>query len=693
MGASKATKKGSSMYKLDEGRSPFTDLAIGVLPQLEAVKLETPRAARTGGQSKRISTGAGGAGGAGARRGGDDDAQTRGAANLSTRTTARVTAKQIVFPDLDNLAQIQPAVQHRHRHHQIHQSRRPSVPGMNPATTRAAPSSSVRTTELKPGRRRADPIARITGRSGAAKPAGIANYKPSVAALEISRMHAPGSRRARELAAREGLARATADVGRVPDVNVVESLTNAIRAAEATGRPGEGHSGFIAAGLLSRAANELRAATRREEARADLAAAAAEGRASAGAVRRALALGIAGTDPAVRAMDEAVRVAEAEREREAAAAAAELRREIEGSGAEPTLARSPDNEGEDGTHAEDPEDGTLVSSTERVLRDDLEVLGTVGEGAYGVVMRCRDRVTGETVAVKEFKINSNDPDVEEVRRTSTREVTVLRALSHPNIVAYLGDFYVGEKLYVAMEYLPRTLLEILDDTNGRGLPAEDVRLYIHQLCRAVAFMHARGYVYRDVKPENLLVGDDGVLKLCDFGFARELPGTDPGVPGGGAADANTNAPLTDYVATRWYRAPELLLGQPYRAADGVGGVTRAGYGQPVDMWAVGCLAGELRDGEPMFPGENDVDQLRLVQRCLGRLTPGQMMAFSVNPHNAGVTFPEEELGVREESLAARYGGVFDDVALDFVQGLLELNPKKRRTGAACLEHPYFRGLD
>ena len=200
-------------------------------------------------------------------------------------------------------------------------------------------------------------------------------------------------------------------------------------------------------------------------------------------------------------------------------------------------------------------------------------------------------------------------------------------------------------------------------------------------------------MYRDVKPENLLVGDDGVLKLCDFGFARELPGTDPGVPGGGAADANTNAPLTDYVATRWYRAPELLLGQPYRAADGVGGVTRAGYGQPVDMWAVGCLAGELRDGEPMFPGENDVDQLRLVQRCLGRLTPGQMMAFSVNPHNAGVTFPEEELGVREESLSARYGGVFDDVALDFVRGLLELNPKRRRTGVACLEHPYFRGLD
>ena len=363
----------------------------------------------------------------------------------------------------------------------------------------------------------------------------------------------------------------------------------------------------------------------------------------------------------------------------------------------------------------------------------LRVVELVGEGAYGRVMRCADAATeSRFCAVKEFKIHASDPDVEEVRRTSEREVRALRSLDHPNIVKHLGDFYQNDKLYVAMEFVPRTLLQILqaaerdadffdarDDAKtpdvlgddqvsvemrdaeqtaneppspAGGLPAEEVRRYVFQLCLALAYLHARGYVYRDVKPENLLVGDDGVLKLCDFGFARELPGTDPNVPNGGAADANTNAPLTDYVATRWYRAPELLLGQPYRAADGVGGVTRAGYGQPVDMWAVGCLAGELRDGEPMFPGENDVDQLRLVQRCLGRLTPGQMMAFSVNPHNAGVTFPEDELGVFEESLPARYGGVFDDVALDFVRGLLELNPRQRRTGAACLEHPYFEGL-
>jgi cyclin-dependent kinase-like len=351
----------------------------------------------------------------------------------------------------------------------------------------------------------------------------------------------------------------------------------------------------------------------------------------------------------------------------------------------------------------------------------LRVEELVGEGAYGRVMRCVDVETGTTCAVKEFKINENDPDVEEVRRTSEREVSALRALTHPNIIKHLGDFYQNDKLYVAMEFVPRTLLQILQsaerplsetagddvedetgcsgvkknqkqDENEKstagGLPANDVRRYVYQLCLALTYLHESGYVYRDVKPENLLVGDDGVLKLCDFGFARELPGNVSSLQTDGDEPP---LPLTDYVATRWYRAPELLLGQPYRTADGSSGMRRVGYGQPVDMWAVGCLTGELSDGEPMFPGENDVDQLRLVQRCLGRLTPGQMMAFSVNPHNAGVTFPDDELGVPEEKLSARYAGVLDAEALDFVSGLLELNPKRRRSGKACLEHPYFRG--
>lgn len=295
--------------------------------------------------------------------------------------------------------------------------------------------------------------------------------------------------------------------------------------------------------------------------------------------------------------------------------------------------------------------------------------------------------------------------MEEVRRTSEREVRALRALHHPNIVKHLGDFYMGIKLYVAMEFVPKTLLQLLQEIGGddpavpndasvesrkpAGLPAADVKHYIHQLVLALSYLHRAGYVYRDVKPENLLVGKDKVLKLCDFGFAREL------VASTSTSDATSKQnPLTDYVATRWYRAPELLLGQPFRSSDGTvdGYGTRAGYGQPVDMWAVGCLLCELSDGDPVFPGENDLDQLRLIQRTIGALTPGQMMVFSLNPNNAGVFFDTEDVKVAEESIDARYGNVLQTHALDFVAGLLQLNPKLRLTGDRCLEHAYFEGL-
>ena len=102
-------------------------------------------------------------------------------------------------------------------------------------------------------------------------------------------------------------------------------------------------------------------------------------------------------------------------------------------------------------------------------------------------------------------------------------------------------------------------------------------------------------------------------------------------------------------------------------------------------------AGELTDGEPLFPGDSDVDQLRLLQRCLGRLTPGQMMAFSLNPNNAGVTF--DDLPAEEEGLAARYAGKMSALELDFVGGLLTMNPKERATGEECLRHPYLAEHD
>ena len=104
-------------------------------------------------------------------------------------------------------------------------------------------------------------------------------------------------------------------------------------------------------------------------------------------------------------------------------------------------------------------------------------------------------------------------------------------------------------------------------------------------------------------------------------------------------------------------------------------MTRTGYGKPVDMWAIGCLMGELTDGEPLFPGDSDVDQLRLLQACLGRLTPGQMMAFSVNPHNAGVSF--EGLPDEPEGLARRYEGKMNESGAGFHGKVARDEPEAR----------------
>jgi cyclin-dependent kinase-like len=117
-------------------------------------------------------------------------------------------------------------------------------------------------------------------------------------------------------------------------------------------------------------------------------------------------------------------------------------------------------------------------------------------------------------------------------------------------------------------------------------------------------------VHRDIKPENLLINKENVLKICDFGFARVLPKSE-------------NELITDYVATRWYRSPELLLSQP-------------NYGKPVDMWAIACILGELTDGQPLFPGDNEVDQLFQIQKMLGPLPSNMQELFLKNPRFLGL---------------------------------------------------------
>lgn len=133
--------------------------------------------------------------------------------------------------------------------------------------------------------------------------------------------------------------------------------------------------------------------------------------------------------------------------------------------------------------------------------------------------------------------------------------------------------------------------------------------------------------------------------------------------------------MTDYVATRWYRSPELLLSDR--------------YGCEVDIWAIGCIMGELTDGEPLFPGESEVDQLFEIQKILGALTPVQQEQFAKNPRFIGFKFPDV---TKPETLDKKYSGKLSKEGLELMKGLLCMEPKDRLTAKQALMHPFFDGL-
>ena len=253
-----------------------------------------------------------------------------------------------------------------------------------------------------------------------------------------------------------------------------------------------------------------------------------------------------------------------------------------------------------------------------------------------------------------------------VRKTTLREVKILRQLRHPCIVSLQEAFRRKGKLYLVFEYVERNLLELLEAHPG-GLSQQQVQTFIFQLCMAIDWCHSHRVIHRDIKPENLLVdAAAGTLKLCDFGFARTLP----------SKTSSRAKALTDYVATRWYRAPELLLGS-------------TDYTTAVDIWAIGCIMGELADGQPLFPGDSDADQLHVIQRGIGPMTSAQMERFLKAKRFRGVKFPDIS---RSASLAEKYGAILPPAGVDFMRDCLRMDPTRRLTARQAVLHPFFSGL-
>lgn len=259
------------------------------------------------------------------------------------------------------------------------------------------------------------------------------------------------------------------------------------------------------------------------------------------------------------------------------------------------------------------------------------------------------------MAIKEFKEGDED---EFSRRTIQREIKMLKMLKSDYVVGIKEAFKKKGKIYLIFEYFERNLLNLIEK-HEHGLEPSLIAALFYKIIKCLQYLHSKNIIHRDVKPENILLSaDHSVLKICDFGFARFLP------------DADYD--LTEYVATRWYRSPELLVGEP--------------YGKPADMWAVGCMVGELVDGQPMFPGDDEIDQLYIIQKSVGDLTHHQQLCFKNNPKFAEIELPQVK---RTDSIETRYLGKIEKNALSFMKACLKMDASERLTVDEALKHPYL----
>jgi male germ cell-associated kinase len=279
--------------------------------------------------------------------------------------------------------------------------------------------------------------------------------------------------------------------------------------------------------------------------------------------------------------------------------------------------------------------------------DNYKVTKNLGDGGFGSVKQAIVKTTGELVAIK--KLNQKFYSWEEC--LDLREIKVLRQAIHPNLVKLKEAVRVNDDLYLVFEFCEKNLYNTIKDAHE--IDEARIRDIIKDILSGLQELHRSGFIHRDIKPENVLM-QNNVCKLADFGLAKEI---------------RCQPPFTDYVSTRWYRAPEILL-------------RSRRYSWQVDIFAVGCIMAELYTRVALFPGANEIDQLTRYCSVLGapyEWSEGLRMAAQIS-----FCFPNLPAVPLEQILPAA-----SPEAVQLVRGMLCWDPRLRPSAEACLQHPFF----
>ncbi|XP_029041473.1 serine/threonine-protein kinase ICK isoform X3 [Osmia lignaria lignaria] len=279
-------------------------------------------------------------------------------------------------------------------------------------------------------------------------------------------------------------------------------------------------------------------------------------------------------------------------------------------------------------------------------------LNQLGDGTFGSVVLGERIDTGEKVAIKRMKRKYYSWE----EAMNLREVKSLKKLSHANVVKLKEVIRENDVLYFVFEYMKENLYQLMKDRD-KLFPEPVIRNIVYQVLQGLAFMHKHGFFHRDMKPENLLCMGPELVKIADFGLAREI---------------RSRPPYTDYVSTRWYRAPEVLLHSTT-------------YNSPIDIWAVGCIMAELYTFRPLFPGKSEIDEIFKICSVIG--TPerddwpeGYQLAAAMN-----FKFPN----FTRTSLNVLIPNASQEAVI-LMEDMLQWNPIKRPTAQQSLRYPYFQ---